>query len=484
MDTSVGDLFERVDWEAVVEKVPIATLVVDAAEGTVGQGDRTVIANAAARSLLGLSRCQSLAAVSPLRLVDLSVTSPVRQTVHSLETLTGNDGGDVHLSSVGGRRAAYTMLVQAAPDGVTLVQFAPCAAQSEIERVLDQQQRFRAALVELSQLAFETTDDDEFYQRLIERAVEVVPGAQGGSVQLNIPGTAKFRFVAAVGYDLEGLKAHDLEQAHFFRDAWNPIAQIVRNFDAEGRSPEITEWLETVGRLSDIVVNVSAPVLSGGFPVAFLSLDNFEDPDAISETSVEMTTVLGSLIGELWRRRELEAELRKEREAYRHLAMHDPLTGLANRRNLEKRLGENLAAASKRGFPSAVLFLDVDDFKGVNDRLGHDIGDRLLQRVAEGACRAVRAGDVVGRWGGDEFLLLPHRVDSVNEVMALAERVLLQFEDEADLGDGLRHRVRITVGAGWSADSAADPEALVRAADEALYEAKSAGKGVARLKKV
>lgn len=371
------------------------------------------------------------------------------------------------------------MTLAQATNDASCPQCGTCSA-SDLEALLIEQQRFRSALLELSELAHTTEDDDDFYQRLLERAVEVVPGAEGGSVQLNIAGTQSFRFVAAVGYDLAGLQAHDLEQHHFFRDAWDPNARIVRDFGNAERSQEISDWLMTVGRLNEIAVNVSAPVLSDGLPVAFLSLDNFEDPDAMDEASVETTTVLSRLIGELWRRRELEAALRREREAFRHLALHDPLTGLANRRQLKKLLGDRLAASRQANRPACVLFVDLDDFKGVNDRLGHEVGDQLLTGVAHALSDVVRAGDVVGRWGGDEFLVLPLRLETLAEGLELARRVLDRFEQPLELGENLTYRGRLSIGVGWSSNSQVDVDALVRLADEALYEAKSSGKGAVR----
>lgn len=380
-----------------------------------------------------------------------------------------------------------TMTVHLSPlddEGRLVAQLTRCEGWLAVERVLDEQQRFRSALLELSELAHSTENDDEFYQHLLERAVEVVPGAQGGSVQLVVPGTTTFRFTAAVGFDLEGLQQHVLDREHFFRDTSDPVAQIVRNFGASTRSDEISEWLETVGRLSEIVVNVSAPVITGGLPVAFLSMDNFEDPEAMTETSVEMTTVLGRLIGDLWRRRELESELRTEREAYRHLAMHDALTGLANRRHLQQSIDQMLSKTFGAGHPAAVLFVDIDDFKGVNDRLGHEKGDALLIAVAHGLRAAARTGDEVGRWGGDEFLVLPNRVESSEEAVGLAERLMAHFVDPIDLGDGLSIRARLTVGVGWAPESNVDADTLVRTADEALYAAKAAGKGIVRVQSV
>ena len=364
-----------------------------------------------------------------------------------------------------------------------IAQFVPRDGSRSMMQALAEQQRFRSALLELSELAHETEDDDEFCQRLIERAVDVVPGAQGGSVQLHIAGTSRFRFVAAVGYDLAGLQRHTLDRSEFFRDTSDPDARIVRDLANDARDEEIKEWLHTVGRIDEIVVNVSAPVHVAGAPVAFLSLDNFEDPDAMTRISVEMTTVLGNLLGDLWRRRELEAELRKEREAFRHQALHDPLTQLPNRRNLDRCLTELLAGCRKEGHPATVLFVDIDDFKGVNDRLGHDVGDMLLVGVANGLSSVVRGGDVVGRWGGDEFLIVPRRFDTPDEAERLAERILERFETDLDLDeDGLTYRARLSVGIGWTPDSDVDSSTLVSAADEALYAAKAAGKGVTRIR--
>ncbi len=464
------------DWADVFELSPVATLLIEqAAHNSNGDpadsDDRAVLANRAARQQLDLP---DRGTVGSSALVDRLGPAAVAAIVEP-------NPGEQRSQEI--ECGPHTITIQPDCDGFTIAQLTT-DGRAALTELLAHQQRFRSALMELSELAHNTEDDDEFYQRLIERAVGVVPGAQGGSVQLNIPGTAKFRFVAAVGYDLAGLQRNVLDQEHFFRDAWDPRARIVREFDVVGRTPEITGWLESVGRLSEIVVNVSAPVVSDGFPVAFLSLDNFEDPEAITEVSVEMTTVLSRLIGELWRRRELEAELRTERESYRHQAMHDPLTGLANRRMLQRSLAELFAGDGSGQPPEAVLFVDIDDFKGVNDRLGHEAGDQLLIGVARGLQEAVRAGDTVGRWGGDEFLILPSRLRSPEEAMALAGRLLRRFETELDLEPGLSHRARLTVGIGWNTGGAAVADQLIRAADEALYEAKAAGKGVARMQRV
>jgi diguanylate cyclase (GGDEF)-like protein len=106
-----------------------------------------------------------------------------------------------------------------------------------------------------------------------------------------------------------------------------------------------------------------------------------------------------------------------------HRALHDPLTGLANRQLLLDRMEQGLGRASRSGAAVAALYLDVDDFKRVNDAHGHAGGDRLLAAIAERLSHSVRPGDTVARMGGDEFVVVAENVEDVGVAMALAERV-------------------------------------------------------------
>ncbi len=474
LDTSGSPRGEALDLS------PIPALVLSA----LATGETAITyANESARSALAPHDGNTWFPRAVSTIFDTPATEAIRSMVHG-EALV--DAMTVGVLDHVAERLSPTQTIRLSrlSSGEVVAQLLPVADPSAADTALLNEQRFRAALLELNALANTAQSDELFYQRLIERAVDVVPGAQAGSIQVSVEGSNRFRFVAALGYDLEGLQRFDLEQQHMFRDATNPRARIVHDLHAPSRSPEMEEWLDTVGRLKEIKVNVSAPVVSNGYAVAFLSLDNFEDPSAMTDASVEMTTVLGALLGELLRRRKLETELREEREAYLHLALHDPLTGLANRRNLDRTLKQRLSSARGRNAGSALLFIDIDDFKSTNDRLGHDMGDNLLKEVARGLHDAVRAGDMVGRWGGDEFLVLPVGVDSPEEVYELADRILTRFEQELLLGDAMPFRARLTIGAAWSDDSILKADQLIRAADAALYEAKAAGKGVCRLKTI
>jgi two-component system sensor kinase len=166
-------------------------------------------------------------------------------------------------------------------------------------------------------------------------------------------------------------------------------------------------------------------------------------------------------------RRELEDELRRR-------AWHDPLTGLANRELFTERVREALAAGWPSGSRPAVLFLDVDDFKSVNDTRGHVGGDQLLETVAERLQVCVRPTDTVARFGGDEFAVL--LVDASEEqARAVADRVLTAMAPPAALADG-EALLRVSIGVALAGADDVEPEALLARADTAMYEAKLRGK--------
>ena len=348
----------------------------------------------------------------------------------------------------------------------------PSSCFDELEKAERQHQDFLAVLLEVGELSHTADDDSDFYQRLLQLAVDVVPGAEAGSILLSIDRTSTFRFVAAVGYDLEQLQRNTLDKGDFFRDAHSPGAEIVDTVDVDSRDPQVSSWLDQAGRLSEIQSNVSAPVIVDSSTVAFISLDSFSTRGAFGRPEREAVTVLSRFIGDLLVRRGLESQLRAEREAFRELASRDALTGLANRRNLEKRLSAAIEVASDRRGPSALLFLDLDDFKQVNDTLGHDFGDRVLCAVGRAINQSVRPDDVVCRWGGDEFVVLPALLHSPTEARRLAERIASGFTDALDLGDGESFQIGVSIGVGWCADGQLSGAELLAAADEALYEAK------------
>ena len=159
-----------------------------------------------------------------------------------------------------------------------------------------------------------------------------------------------------------------------------------------------------------------------------------------------------------------------------HQALHDPLTGLANRALLDDRLAQAHARILRQGGNGALLLLDLDDFKGVNDTYGHLVGDQLLSAVAHRLESVARDTDTLCRFGGDEFLYLAEGVGGTDEAQLIAQRFLRSL-DEPFLIGGLSLEQRASLGVVvWDANDA-EVSDVVRDADVALYEAKRLGKG-------
>ena len=157
-------------------------------------------------------------------------------------------------------------------------------------------------------------------------------------------------------------------------------------------------------------------------------------------------------------------------EATRHAALHDPLTGLANRSLIMDRLDVALKRAGRRSTLTAVVFLDLDDFKRINDTLGHLAGDDLLVGVATRLPDAVRPGDTVGRWGGDEFVVVCDDIEASTDVLAIIERIAEAFALPFPVR-GAELPVVASIGFAVSGDID-DPSTLIAAADSEMYRYK------------
>jgi diguanylate cyclase (GGDEF)-like protein len=167
------------------------------------------------------------------------------------------------------------------------------------------------------------------------------------------------------------------------------------------------------------------------------------------------------------------AELAAEQMS--HMAEHDFLTGLPNRALLTDRLSQSIALAQRHGKKVALLYLDLDHFKHINDSLGHTVGDTLLQSVAKRLQTCVRLSDTVSRQGGDEFVVLLPEVEEAQDAVVTA-RKLIEAMARPHLVDGHRLRVTISVGISIYPDDGKDIETVVRNADAAMYHAKKTGR--------
>jgi diguanylate cyclase (GGDEF)-like protein/PAS domain S-box-containing protein len=162
-------------------------------------------------------------------------------------------------------------------------------------------------------------------------------------------------------------------------------------------------------------------------------------------------------------------------ERLRHQALHDPLTDLPNRALLLERLGQALVRAERQRKKVAVLFMDLDNFKHVNDSLGHEAGDRLLVEVAARLRSSLRTEDTVARLGGDEFVVLSENLRDRRGAAAVAGRITRALQSTIPL-DGHEVLVTASIGIAFGASSEDRPEALLRGAEIAMYRVKESGK--------
>ena len=167
---------------------------------------------------------------------------------------------------------------------------------------------------------------------------------------------------------------------------------------------------------------------------------------------------------------------RKQHEAVlEHQASHDSLTGLPNRSLLRDRIEQAIVKAQRDNHLVAVVFVDLDHFKLINDSLGHHVGDRLLLEVADRLLACVRGHDSVARQGGDEFVLVLTELHEENEILAIVSR-LLEIISQPWMDEGQEYGLSCSVGISCYPQDGGDPDALLRCADAAMYKAKESGR--------
>lgn len=160
-------------------------------------------------------------------------------------------------------------------------------------------------------------------------------------------------------------------------------------------------------------------------------------------------------------------------------ALRDALTGLPNRVLFEQGLDSGLSQAKRHGWGLAILFVDIDKFKSINDAYGHDLGDQVLLLVADRLQAFVRDEDIVSRWGGDEFVCLCLEVKQDADVTRLAEKMVVRIAEPCEL-DGKTFSIRASIGVAIYPADGETAETLFKNADAAMYEAKAASERVVR----
>ena len=197
----------------------------------------------------------------------------------------------------------------------------------------------------------------------------------------------------------------------------------------------------------------------------------------VEERTSELSSANTRLEHEIAEHRRAEEALKESREQLAHMATHDPLTDLPNRRLYNERLQRALSLAKRNNWHTAVMFLDMDNFKTINDTMGHEKGDEFIQAVAERLKGCLRESDTVARFGGDEFVFVLVNVATAKDAAAVAEKILKSLYDLFHSTEYPAQGVSASIGISLAPQDGDDPRKLLKRADEAMYRVKQRGKG-------
>lgn len=260
---------------------------------------------------------------------------------------------------------------------------------------------------------------------------------------------------------------------------------------ADERSAEVQEKVKSAALELAEVNDVLSDELRASEPTTEVeqAISQSEEVEVkVREAAEDLADVTEALKEEAGERAELEQKLGESESALlasqrremktRVEAMHDQLTGLPTATLFNDRLRQGLAQAQRHGWKLAIMFLDLDQFKAINDTHGHGVGDGVLALVAQRLRAGMREGDTVCRRSGDEFLLLMLEVRTATAPAALAAKLLASLADPAQV-QGVTLSVRASIGVSVYPDDGATAQELVERADGAMYSAKRRGTGVA-----
>lgn len=310
------------------------------------------------------------------------------------------------------------------------------------------------------------------YDRLLQTALSCIPAAQAGSITL-LHSDNRYHFVATAGYNLMALQQVALDPAEPLTLSGHSKATIFTADDLAKLNQSLDrprrQVLEDHGRAHLIQSLISSPVYVGGVRRAYLYLDNFDSSQAFGDLDLQMAEEFAAQVGLLLQRFQLESHIE-------FLAYHDTLTQLPNRLLFLDRLEQTLAefASRPQSLKPVVLWIDLDNFKAINDMFGHAAGDQVLRRLTQRMLGVLRPADTVARQGGDEFLVLLPDLPSPDQAQQVAKRLLEALSEPIEV-DGKDYVLTASIGIAV-AQSSVSSDRLLREADLAMYRAKREGK--------
>jgi diguanylate cyclase (GGDEF)-like protein/PAS domain S-box-containing protein len=380
--------------------------------------------------------------------------------------LRGERGGFEFLSD------GLTFSVQAAPvrgdaDAVesVLVVARDITERTHAEQTIARHARQQKAVAELGRFALETHDLAALMAEAVTQATTTLGVDGGGILELSDDGE-HLTIVAGAGLPDGMVGSYQIPVATSANAGYTlrtAEPTIVEDMAAETRF-EPAPFLLKLG----VVSSVSVPIRGQGGPFGVLDV-RAREPRVFSEDDVAFLSAIATLIT-------VAVERHREEQATRHAALHDPLTDLPNRTLALDRLGHAVRRRRREGIDVAVLVLDLDRFKLINDASGHAAGDEVLLALAARLTAVVRATDTVARLSGDEFIVICPDVGGTRGATELAVRLATAVTARLVLDSG-EHSFTISTGIALASAREDTPESLVGDADAAMYRAKARGRG-------
>lgn len=332
-----------------------------------------------------------------------------------------------------------------------------------------QAEKLAGVLAEFAERLVQGFRIQEILDHLVLRIVDVLP-VTGAGVMLMGP-SDELHFAAASNETILKIESlqNELAEGPCLEAYRTGEAVAIPQLDVDERFP-----------------NFSAPASEAGlaavftFPMSinghrFGALDLYRDVAGdLSASAMDAAQVLANVAAAYLHYAHDRAEAADNLDMLRQQSLHDPLTGLPNRTLLRERLGQAVARASRSRTMVAVLFVDLDRFKTVNDEYGHHVGDQVLVAVAERVTSILRSGDTVARLSGDEFVVICEELTWKDQAERIADKVAVALAEVFEI-DGEALELTASIGLAFCGSGASSPETLLRDADAAMYQAKQAG---------
>ena len=312
--------------------------------------------------------------------------------------------------------------------------------------------------------------EEETYSRILKMAIEIVPGVQAGSVLLR-DGDC-YRFAAAIGYDFSLLKKITLKEEELLQTGTHDIG-IIRNLKQQNErniDDDRSYVLNSAGRTEEINEMLSIPIIIDSRVVAFFNLDNLENKPKITTESIKMARLFSDVMTAIMQKNLYEQTLSMKNIELKKLSNYDPLTNLVNRRFLSENISQLFQEVTRAGTTLYLLYIDLNNFKSINDNYGHEFGDLLLAAFGERIKERVRNADMVSRIGGDEFLLLMTSL-AQEDVIKFLNRFIDEIK-EPFFVQTKKFYISASIGISRFPTDGKTFQELLKKADMAMYSAK------------